>query len=215
MTAINLTLEQDLDSLDRDQLLEVAKSFRKALRLYADRNCQRASSFSLPTSPLESRQPTWIRAELDSPGDMHWSCFRERNKYPTVIAYNPSRSSLKARSQETLKGKLNLDWRDGGLLREDIDEHAVIYSRLPSCRSNTIHVFVECVTTDSSGSTPKFRISTRKQVPPGYVPHCTIHLKRLNWRTRIRVWTGRIKWLYILLEPESPKNSPSPKKQGE
>lgn len=198
MTAINLTPEQDLDSLDRDQLLEVAKSFQKALRLYADRNCQRASSFSLPTSPLESRQPTWIRAELDSPGDMHWSCFRERNKYPTVIAYNPIRSSLKARSQETLK-----------------DEHAVIYSRLPSRRSNTIHVFVECVTTDSSGSTPKFRISTRKQTPPGYVPHCTIHLKRLNWRTRIRVWTGRIKWLYILLEPESPKNYPSPKKQGE
>jgi len=172
-------------------LSENAKLREELKRLQADHNSQRVSSFPSSTSSFESG-PRWIRAELDCPGDTSWFCFRQRSKYPTVIVYDPGQSSLEARSRETLK--------DGG---------AGIYSRLPSRKSGIIHVFVECATSTAGSSTRKFRIATKEQTPPGFVRDCTIHLKRLTWRTRVNVWMGRIKWLYILRDPESRANSPS------
>jgi hypothetical protein len=86
-------------------------------------------------------------------------------------------------------------------------ERAGIYSRIPSHRSNTFYVFVECAITvgTCTGSQEKFWVSTKKQTPQGFVPYCTVHLKRLGWRTRAMIWTGRIKWLFILRNSESQK----------
>lgn len=126
-------LDLDLCLLDYDQLLDAAKCLRKEYqdcrsenakreeelkRLQADHNSQRASSFPSSICSFESL-PGWIRAELDSPGDTSWSClrFRQRSKFPTVIVYDQNRSSLEARGRETLKCKLNPDWRDCSLLR--------------------------------------------------------------------------------------------------
>jgi hypothetical protein len=229
MTTCEKILDRDLALLEHDELLEAAKSLRDTYnhclsenaklqeelkRLQADHSSQRVLSFPSSTPSFELR-PSWIRAELDCPGDMSWFCFRQRSKYPTVIVYDSSQSSLEARSRETLKGELNLICCNGGWLTLAIDERAGIYSRLPSRTSDAIHVFVECATTAASGSTRKFRIATKEQTPPGFVRDCTIHLKRLSWRTRVNVWMGRIKWLYILRDPESRANSPSDQQQLE
>jgi hypothetical protein len=45
--------------------------------------------------------------------------------------------------------------------------------------------------------------STKKKTPAGFLPYYTIYLKRLNWKTRVMIWTGQIKWLYILRHSES------------
>jgi hypothetical protein len=129
---------QDLENLDHDKLLHAAKTFKKALqacqsgnlkleddlkRIQADRNydvSQRVSSFPLSTSSTEA-PPLWIRAELDCPAETTWFCFRRRSKYPTVIVYDPSSSSLQARSQNSLKGEADpnsVPWSQNGLLRK-------------------------------------------------------------------------------------------------
>lgn len=189
-------------------LSENAKLQEELKRLQADHNSQRVSSFPSSTSSFESG-PRWIRAELDCPGDTSWFCFRQRSKYPTVIVYDPGQSSIEARSRETLKGELNLMCCNRGWLTLGTDGGAGIYSRLPSRKSGIIYVFVECATSAAGSSTRKFRIATKEQTPPGFVRDRTIHLKRLTWRTRVNVWMGRIKWLYILRDPESRANSPS------
>jgi hypothetical protein len=60
-----------------------------------------------------------------------------------------------------------------------------------------------------NGSSPSFRVSTIARPPPGFVRYCTIHLRRLSWGTRVKVWTGQIKWLYILRDLEVKKETAS------
>lgn len=59
--------------------------------------------------------------------------------------------------------------------------------------------------TVSTGSSQRFRVSTSSRPPPGFFQYSTIHLRRLSWSTRVKVWTGQIKWLYILRDLESKK----------
>lgn len=157
-------------------------------RLQANQSNSRVSSFS----SLESFEtgPQWIRAELDCPGDTTWYLFfgQRRSKYHRVVVYDPSRSCLESKRRSDMK-----------------DSPGGIYSRFPSRLSGIVHVFVECATT---AAPRKFRISSNKETPFGFSPYCTIHLTRLSWRTRVKIWIGRIKWLYILRDPDSRANSP-------
>ncbi|KAF8853924.1 hypothetical protein BDZ45DRAFT_806267 [Acephala macrosclerotiorum] len=187
--ALYSNADQDFDLMKHDQLVEAANSLRTAYHdCLAEKERQheelaralRANSFPLSTASIEL-QPTWIRAELDSPGDTTFSCFGEKSKYPDVLVYDCNGSSLETRSRESLK-----------------EEQGVIYSRIPSQRTNAVHLFVECSATVANGSPRKFRISTNDRVPTGFVPHCTIHFKRLRWGTRWKLLTGQIKWLFIL-----------------
>jgi len=153
---------------------------------------QRVCSFG-STSSTDTRS-NWTRAELDSPADTSsWSCFGEKPKFSSVIAYEPGLGSLKAQSRKEL--------------HVEAGDRRIIYSRLPSRRTNTIYVFAESSATGTSSSTKRFRVATRAKAPDGFVPHWTLHLKSLSWNTRVKIWTGRVKWVYILLEPESQRST--------
>jgi hypothetical protein len=213
MATCNEIIELDLEDLEHSQLLETAKGLQKCCQDYRSENArqeeelkrvQRAASFPSSTSSF-NLQSSWSRANIDSPGDMSWSCFGEQSKYPTVMVYNRSGRSLETRDREDLKSKFAIARTVSPLLKPRKDECGVIYSRLPSQRCNTVHVFVEYTAVPYSGSSQKFRVSTNARPPPGFVQYCTIHLKRLSWGTRVKVWTGQIKWLYILRNLETTK----------
>jgi len=199
MPEISDALSKDLKTLDRDELLDTAEIFKKSLEEHhhekieledelrivrADhrRLSQRVLSFPSSTSSTEV-QPYWIRAEVDSPRETSQSCFGQRNKYRTVIVCDQKIGSLEARSRELTK-----------------DEPAGIYSKLPSRICNTFHVYHACPIASETqcGLQEKFWVSTKMHSPSGYVLYCSIHFSRLSWKTRISIWTGRIKWLYIL-----------------
>jgi len=182
--------------MQHDKLLETAKGLQKCCKESRNENERqqeelkrilRQTSFPSSVSSFDIK-PFWIRANVDSPGDMSWHCFGERSKYRTVMVYDRRGSSLETRDRQTLEG-----------------ESSVIYSRMPSQRCNIVHVFVECMSMVPTGSSQNFRVSTIARPPPGFVPYCTIHLKRLSWGTRIKVWSGQIKWLYILRDLEAKK----------
>jgi len=204
MSDVNIALSKELNALDHDELLDTAEIFKASLQdchceklklevdlrdIKADHKqllSQRVSSFPSSTSSAEL-QPYWIRAEVDCPTETSWSCFREKSKYRTVIVFDQKVGSLKARNRDSVKG-----------------ETAGIYSRLPSRSCKTFHVFHECSITSATKFTTqeKFWVSTKVQAPTGYIPYCTIHFSRLSWKTRFSIWTGRVKWLYILPRPE-------------
>jgi hypothetical protein len=106
----------DLDQLDHDGLIAAAKDLRNAyLDCLTERDKQReeikdlkgvlrASSFASSMSSFEM-QPSWVRAELDSPGDTTFSCFGPRSKYRNVLVYDRNDSSLETRPRETLRGE--------------------------------------------------------------------------------------------------------------
>lgn len=215
MATCDEIIDLNLDVLAHDELLETAKGLQKCCQDCRSENARkdeelkrvlRAASFPSSVSSSFDLKPSWIRANVDSPGDMSWYCFGERSKYRMVIVYDRSGSSLGIRDREALKGEF-LNLSGSSLLRHTADEYGVIYSRLPTQRCSTVYVFVEC--TVSNGSSQKFRVSANARPPPGYVQHCTIHLKRLNWGTRAKVWAGQIKWLYILPNLEATKDPPS------
>jgi hypothetical protein len=107
---------QDLDQLDHDELITMAKNLRNAyLDCLAEKDKQReeikdlkgvlrTSSFASSMSSFEM-QPSWVRAELDSPGDTTFSCFGPRSKYRKVLVYDRNGSSLETRPRETLRGE--------------------------------------------------------------------------------------------------------------
>jgi len=175
-------------------------------RLQADQSNPRVSSFS----SLDSFEtgPQWIRAELDCPGDTTRYLFfgQRRSKYRRVVVYDPSRSCLESKRRSDMKGEHSIPRNSDSRLTPRTDSPGGIYSRFPSRLSGIVYVFVECATT---AAPRKFRISSNKETPFGFSLYCTIHLKRLSWRTRVKIWTGRIKWLYILRDPDSRANSPS------
>ncbi|KAH8597304.1 hypothetical protein B0O99DRAFT_90231 [Bisporella sp. PMI_857] len=198
MSGMNDVLSQDLSLLDHQKLLDVAKSLRDS---HHDSLCKNAKQqeelkqlqqriLSFPSSTSSSsteRRKSWIRAELDYPDDTYLSCSGKQNKYPLVIVYDRRNESspLAVRSTESLK-----------------NEHSVIYSRLPSRMASEVHVFIE-IGIFVYGSNRKYRISTRKAAPADdWMYDCSIHLKRLGWNDRVKLWTGGIKWLYILSASE-------------
>ncbi|KAF4625722.1 hypothetical protein G7Y89_g12443 [Cudoniella acicularis] len=199
MPDIDEALAKDLQTLDPAELLDTAKIFKKALQDSRGKNSKleddlkalqtvhkqpshRVSSFPSSTSS-DDLQPTWIRAEVDCPAETSRTCFRQRSKYKTVIVFDQNLSTLKARSRASVK-----------------DELAGIYSRLPSRSASRFHVYIECSITapTCAGLQEKFWVSTNEKPPSGFVLYCTIHLKRLSWKTRAMIWTGKVKWLYIL-----------------
>lgn len=193
MAPVNDAVVEDLSLLPYADLLEKAKEYREAYNdILSDsrtqndtiQGLQRRIS-SLPSSiSLKETRSNWVRAEIDHPDDKSSSCFGEKSKYSTFITYEPGRSVLRSGT----KPEAN---------------QVALYSRLPSRRVNTIYVFVESVMTGPSNSTRRYRVSTRKQAPDGFIHHWTIHLKRLSWGARAQIWIGQIKWLYILLDPET------------
>jgi hypothetical protein len=218
MAAVEDILKRNLVELDHSQLLDTARSFRKAYqdclreceaqkeqlqRFQIEHGSQRVLSFPSSISTLDAR-PSFIRAELDSPVDTTWSCFGAPDA--KIIAYELGHGSLRIISRnELLKGKVDSCSLLKRLLRKYADDRGAIYSRLPSRVATTIHVFVESVTRCTIGLPRKFRISTRKTAPPGFIPHWTIHLNQISWSTKFKMLSGQIKWFYILLDPESSK----------
>jgi hypothetical protein len=109
-------VHHDLDQLDHNQLIATANGLRNAyLDCLAEKDKQReeirdlkgvlrASSFASSMSSFEM-QPSWVRAELDSPGDTTFSCFGPRSKYRNVLVYDRNDSSLETRPRETLRGE--------------------------------------------------------------------------------------------------------------
>jgi hypothetical protein len=111
----------DLEVLDHDKLLEAAKTLQGAFQECKNENTKLESDLkqiqgkdrfevsqrvlSFPPSSVEL-PPSWIRAQLDSPTETSWYCFGRRSKYRTVIVYDQSSSSLKARNRESLKGNV-------------------------------------------------------------------------------------------------------------
>jgi len=198
---LSYNADEDFEQVNHDELIAIAK---KLCHAYYDCRAEkekqheqlkqilRATSFPSSVCSIEL-QPTWIRAELDSPGDTAFSCFGERSKYRNVLVYDRNGSSLEIRPKEALKNQLG-----------------VIYCRIPSRTTDAIHVFVECAPTVGNGSSRKFRVSTTDRIPIGFVPHCTIHFKRLRWTTRWKLWNGQIKWLFILRSPDTSIDTHSP-----
>lgn len=202
MATVERFIEQDFDRLDHETLLNGTKVLTKAYRdvlsqsdqretqLRRLQEEQRVESFPLSDSSINP-QPHWIRAELDNPQD-HGR--RGRFKHPNVITYEPGhKSCLKMASRKAL---LN-------------DNRRAIYSRLPSRRATTINIFKEYVPIEDAETRCRYRVSTECHAPAGFDRHWTIHLKRLGWTTRFKIWTGQIKWLFVLLEQDSQITSPS------
>jgi hypothetical protein len=113
MATCDEIIELDLEDLEHSQLLEIVKGLQKCCQDYRSENArqeeelkrvQRAASFPSSTSSF-NLQSSWSRANVDSPGDMSWSCFGEKSKYPTVMVYNRSRRSLETRDREDLKSE--------------------------------------------------------------------------------------------------------------
>jgi len=197
MSTYDTILSQDLNSLGPNELLESCKMHRKALKetsrdldqLLIERSKhQRICSWPSSISSLEIR-PNWIRAEIDSPEDVSsWCCFGERPKFSTLVTYKPAVDSLETQSRKAFKA--------------EVGDCRVIYARLPSKWSNKIYVFAESAATGTISSAKRFRLSTNPTPPVGFVTHWTIFLEDLGLTARIKVWTGRIKWLYILLDTD-------------
>jgi len=188
-------LASDFDTLDHANLLTGSSRLRNAYldvlgeskerqtQLQRLQDEQRVCSFPLSDSSIDPR-PNWTRAELDDPED-HGR--RGRDKHPTVITYEQGHDScLKAINRKSLLK----------------DNRKAIYSRLPSRRATTINIFKEYVPVEDAGTRCRYRVSTENHAPTGFDRHWTIHLKRLGWMTRFKIWTGQIRWLFVLLEQE-------------
>jgi hypothetical protein len=113
MATCDEIIHLDLELLEHDRLLETAKGLQQCCRDCRSENARqeeelkrvlRAASFPSSISSFDL-QPSWIRANCDSPGDLSWNCFGERSKYRTVIVYDRSGSSLETREREALKSE--------------------------------------------------------------------------------------------------------------
>jgi hypothetical protein len=206
MASVDEVLRHNLDNLKPDELLQSCKAHRKFLNetlsdikhLQTERN-RRQRVCSFPDS-ISS-----IRADIDSPEDTSsFLCFGDRPKFSTIIAFKPGHY-LEAQDLVEFQSELKNDWSCSGLLRWRAEEAGdrVIFSRLPSRKGNIIYVFVESSATGTSSPAKKYRLSTKATPPDGFVTHWTIHLSRLDWIARVKIWTGQIKWVYILVPEKS------------
>ncbi|KAI9776739.1 MAG: hypothetical protein M1839_009383 [Geoglossum umbratile] len=180
-------MDCNLQTLDRDKLVEVANDLR---RLVHEKESQiaelRTAIFELkdgyrPTdgeSASANRTPAWTRAEQDCPGETSRSYLHRR--YPTVLVYDPHLQNITARSVKSL------------------EDQRAIFSRLPSRWSTTLHVYAERLTTDGSATSDRVRITTKKRIVKRLQYDYTIHLKHLDWSVKLRIWSGQIHWIFIL-----------------
>jgi hypothetical protein len=113
MATCDEIIDLNLEVLEHDKLLETARGLQKCCRESRNENERqqeelkrvlRAASFPSSISSFDLEQ-NWIRANVDSPGDVSWHCFAERSKYRIVMVYDRRGSSLETRDRESLKGK--------------------------------------------------------------------------------------------------------------
>jgi hypothetical protein len=112
MATCDKIIDLNLEVLEHDDLLETAKGLQKYYKEGRAENARqeeerkralRTASFPLSVSSFDLHS-SWIRANVDSPGDTSWYCFGERSKYREVMVYDRSGRSLRTRDKEWLEG---------------------------------------------------------------------------------------------------------------
>jgi len=182
----------DIDILDREQLVELAKKLQRTIKRSQTFESATSCSSCNRQSNQHPSKAVWIRAEADDPYD------RDGSKGPTVLAYDQT--------------MLNIDVRN----RHEFNEKEyVIYAKLTSRFKSRIFVFRENFALSNGNSKRRFRVSTREETPKGFVNYCEIPLNRLKLKPRLKIWLGKVEWLFILPDPDSRQSSFNPEKASD
>jgi len=170
----------DLNELQQNELLEVAKVLQKAAkRVDSFESSTSCSSNCSCSSCISDKGFGWIRACVDDPYD-------KGNNY-NVLGYDEALKKIDIRNRK--------DFQDSKSL--------VIYCRLPSKLRSSIYVFRENGAVSNQQSRAKYRVSTDANIPKGFVTYRTIPLRSLGFKSRFMIWLGRVRWLFIITEPSS------------
>jgi len=171
----------DLDTLEQSKLLEVAKHLQKeSKRVHSFASTTSYSSNCSPPSSTPVDRYGWIRASRDDPYDKEWAS--DNN----VLGYDRELNSLRICNRQHFSGSNSL----------------VIYCRLPSKLKPTIYVYKENGAVSRHQLRARFRVSTNPKTPRGCVSFCQIPLSTLGWKSRLKIWLGRVQWLFIVSEAE-------------
>jgi len=120
-----------------------------------------------------------VPAELDYPGEPAGHINSPRAFNPRVIVFN-------CKTQEFAVAEL-----------DRLNEPKYLFARLPSRRVKTLYIRVERITPKEALTTPRYRISEQRDQVLAMVKRHDIPMQNLDLRTKLRVMTGQIKWIFV------------------
>ena len=138
-------------------------------------------SGTLESWPSENLQSCWTLAEQGYPSDGSLAVFYDGRNFTE-------------RQTSELKGK-NSDFLAYMCL--SCQDKRVVISRFPSWWPGTIYVFTEQHVAASKCPHSRVRVTSQKTPPDDLKWTKTLHLNRLPLRTKMKILSGQIKWLFI------------------
>jgi hypothetical protein len=140
------------------------------------------SDHSYSLFPHEKNQQ-WIIAEQDYP-----------DAQSLVVLFDDR--EVKVTESKSLEGIFIVAYSTCATLR--LAGQRAIASRFPSRWPGTVYVYTKSALSKSQDSANRVRVSTKSVAPDGLRWSNTLHLNKLPLETKVKIITGRIKWLFVM-----------------